>query len=254
MPTPRAAPRISSLGRMYDAGDRRAAAPLPRTATPPSPAFSTITPCSRRRCSICTKPQFDRRDLELAVAPRRKTMRNCSKIASRRVLQHGRGRRSEPGACASRRTTMAPNHRGNSIADTEPAAPGPDHRPRRFSRLRRARPGRLRPASGPRSGCPAAHAHGLRILLGRAAPDRRRRPARLGRHARPAARLPLPFRAPIASCCWWIPTKPAARWPRGIPAIDAMQPAGGIPTAYVCRNYACQLPVTEAAQLAELLQ
>jgi uncharacterized protein YyaL (SSP411 family) len=39
-----------------------------------------------------------------------------------------------------------------------------------------------------------------------------------------------------------------------IPAIQAMQPAGGIPSAYVCRNYTCQLPVTEAAQLAELLQ
>jgi uncharacterized protein YyaL (SSP411 family) len=41
---------------------------------------------------------------------------------------------------------------------------------------------------------------------------------------------------------------------RGIPTIESMQPAGGIPSAYVCRNYACQLPVTEAAQLTELLQ
>ncbi|MGB7761612.1 MAG: thioredoxin domain-containing protein [Bryobacteraceae bacterium] len=41
---------------------------------------------------------------------------------------------------------------------------------------------------------------------------------------------------------------------RGIPAIEAMQPVGGVPSAYVCRNFACQLPVTEAAQLAELLQ
>jgi uncharacterized protein len=40
----------------------------------------------------------------------------------------------------------------------------------------------------------------------------------------------------------------------GIPAIEAMQPAGGRPSAYVCRNYTCQLPVTEAGQLAELLQ
>jgi uncharacterized protein YyaL (SSP411 family) len=39
-----------------------------------------------------------------------------------------------------------------------------------------------------------------------------------------------------------------------IPAIEDMQPAGGLPSAYVCRNYTCQLPVTEAAQLAELLQ
>jgi uncharacterized protein YyaL (SSP411 family) len=40
----------------------------------------------------------------------------------------------------------------------------------------------------------------------------------------------------------------------GIPAIESMRPAGGQPSAYVCRGFACQLPVTEAAQLAELLQ
>jgi uncharacterized protein len=40
----------------------------------------------------------------------------------------------------------------------------------------------------------------------------------------------------------------------GIPAIETMQPGGGRPSAYVCRNYTCQLPVTEAAELAELLQ
>jgi hypothetical protein len=41
---------------------------------------------------------------------------------------------------------------------------------------------------------------------------------------------------------------------RGIPAIESMRPAAGQPSAYVCRDYSCQLPVTEAAQLAELLQ
>ncbi len=41
---------------------------------------------------------------------------------------------------------------------------------------------------------------------------------------------------------------------RGIPAIESMQPAVGRPSAYVCRNYTCQLPVTEVAQLTELLQ
>jgi uncharacterized protein len=40
----------------------------------------------------------------------------------------------------------------------------------------------------------------------------------------------------------------------GIPAIETMRPAGDIPSAYVCRNFTCQLPVTEAAQLTELLQ
>jgi uncharacterized protein YyaL (SSP411 family) len=41
---------------------------------------------------------------------------------------------------------------------------------------------------------------------------------------------------------------------RAIPAIESMRPAAGQPSAYVCRDYACQLPVTGAAQLAELLQ
>ncbi|MGA2272979.1 MAG: thioredoxin domain-containing protein [Bryobacteraceae bacterium] len=39
-----------------------------------------------------------------------------------------------------------------------------------------------------------------------------------------------------------------------IPSIETMRPADGLPSAYVCHNYTCQLPVTEAAQLAELLQ
>jgi uncharacterized protein YyaL (SSP411 family) len=36
--------------------------------------------------------------------------------------------------------------------------------------------------------------------------------------------------------------------PNAMPAID------GAATAYVCENYACKLPVTDAAGLAELLQ
>jgi uncharacterized protein len=40
----------------------------------------------------------------------------------------------------------------------------------------------------------------------------------------------------------------------GIPAIDGMEKVAGRAAAYVCRNYACQLPVSEASELAELLQ
>jgi uncharacterized protein YyaL (SSP411 family) len=40
----------------------------------------------------------------------------------------------------------------------------------------------------------------------------------------------------------------------GIPSIDSMQKIEGRASAYVCRNYACQLPVFEAEKLAELLQ
>jgi uncharacterized protein len=45
-----------------------------------------------------------------------------------------------------------------------------------------------------------------------------------------------------------------ARLANSIPEIAAMQPLDGRPAAYVCRDYACQLPVSDAAALAELLQ
>ncbi len=40
----------------------------------------------------------------------------------------------------------------------------------------------------------------------------------------------------------------------GAPAVEAMQPINGRASAYVCRNFACQLPVSEGSALAELLQ
>jgi hypothetical protein len=40
----------------------------------------------------------------------------------------------------------------------------------------------------------------------------------------------------------------------GIPSIGAMRKLDGRAAAYVCRDYACQLPVSDAAQLAGLLQ
>jgi len=40
----------------------------------------------------------------------------------------------------------------------------------------------------------------------------------------------------------------------GVPAVAAMTKVDGRAAAYVCQNYACQLPVTDAGQLAELLQ
>jgi uncharacterized protein YyaL (SSP411 family) len=40
----------------------------------------------------------------------------------------------------------------------------------------------------------------------------------------------------------------------GIPALGAMTRLDGRAAAYVCRNYTCQLPVSEAGPLAELLQ
>src|ERR1022692_164726 len=40
----------------------------------------------------------------------------------------------------------------------------------------------------------------------------------------------------------------------GIPAIQEMHKLDGRAAAYVCRNYTCQLPVSEAARLGELVQ
>ena len=40
----------------------------------------------------------------------------------------------------------------------------------------------------------------------------------------------------------------------GAPAIASMRPLDGRAAAYVCRDFTCQLPVSEAAALAELLQ
>jgi uncharacterized protein YyaL (SSP411 family) len=40
----------------------------------------------------------------------------------------------------------------------------------------------------------------------------------------------------------------------GIPSIESMQPLEGRARAYVCRNYTCQLPVSEPAKFAELIQ
>jgi hypothetical protein len=42
-----------------------------------------------------------------------------------------------------------------------------------------------------------------------------------------------------------------AAWVPGIESMTA--PAGGA-SVYVCRNYACQLPVSEPAKFAELIQ
>ncbi len=40
----------------------------------------------------------------------------------------------------------------------------------------------------------------------------------------------------------------------GIPSIESMHPPEGRASAYVCRNYTCQLPVSEPAKFAELIQ
>ncbi|HVX65133.1 MAG TPA: hypothetical protein VHA11_00950, partial [Bryobacteraceae bacterium] len=40
---------------------------------------------------------------------------------------------------------------------------------------------------------------------------------------------------------------------RYAPEIEEMRPIHGAPAAYVCENFACQLPVTEPARLVAML-
>ena len=40
----------------------------------------------------------------------------------------------------------------------------------------------------------------------------------------------------------------------GIPLLEGREAVGGKATAYVCRNYACELPVTDRAALAQQLE
>jgi uncharacterized protein YyaL (SSP411 family) len=39
-----------------------------------------------------------------------------------------------------------------------------------------------------------------------------------------------------------------------LPFLEAIKPVDGKPTAYVCVNYACQLPTTEAGLLKKSLE
>jgi uncharacterized protein YyaL (SSP411 family) len=48
--------------------------------------------------------------------------------------------------------------------------------------------------------------------------------------------------------------KTRAKLAEFFPAAGSMRPIDGQPTAYVCRNYACELPTTELSKFSELLQ
>src|SRR5262249_32643504 len=45
-----------------------------------------------------------------------------------------------------------------------------------------------------------------------------------------------------------------ARAAAGIPLLQGREAVEGKPTAYVCRNYACELPITDRAALARQLE
>jgi uncharacterized protein YyaL (SSP411 family) len=91
------------------------------------------------------------------------------------------------------------------------------------------------------AGGDSADAGGLRVPARRAArdhPGRRRDSAEMRALLRDAA---FPLRA-HRWCCWWIPGD-ARALAAGIPLHRVHGPVEGRASAYVCRNYTCQLPV-----------
>jgi uncharacterized protein YyaL (SSP411 family) len=47
---------------------------------------------------------------------------------------------------------------------------------------------------------------------------------------------------------------PDARAASGVPLLEGRTGVDGKPTAYVCRDYACELPVTESTALATQIE
>ncbi len=59
--------------------------------------------------------------------------------------------------------------------------------------------------------------------------------------------------AAISPTVWSSGMRETRRTARGIPLLEGRGAVDARPTAYVCRNYACELPVTDPATLASQL-
>ena len=199
----RRAAEFRASASMYDPRNRHPAAPLPRRATPPFPAFSTITRCSPRPCSISTK-----RSSTCATwswpSGSPKSSWSCSRTTDAGAFFSTAAGDQQPGD-ARQRGLRRRRAFGQFGGGDEPAAPGADHQPRGFPRVGGANAGGLRPA-----GCsarpwrcrrcwrPASSCWASRARSSWSGERDARRYAALLRE------LHRSLSSPTAWCCWWI--------------------------------------------------
>ena len=122
-------------GRALRPEDRRSAAPLSRSGTPPFPASSTTTPSSRRACSICMKPISTCRYLQTAIRLTEKQIELFEDKSAGGFFSTAEGDASLVMRIKDDYDGAEPS--GNSVAAMQPAAARPDDRPQGFPRSRR---------------------------------------------------------------------------------------------------------------------
>ena len=229
-------------------GHRRPVAPLPRKAKPPSPASSTTTPFSPRRCSICTKPASTGATWNW---PSRLTEKMLELFEDR---EHGAFFSTAAGdptlVMRIKEDYDGAEPSGNSIAVLNLLRLAADHGPRGFSRIRRARAGGFRIAHGGRARRRSADA-GWRtnsawrsrkqiVLVGeRDAADTRRLLARIAR--------PLCAQSHRAAGGCGVARRRLAAIIPADRRNDA--PSTDKPPPMSAENYACQLPTTDAGRI-----
>ena len=160
-----------------------------------------------------------------------------------------------PGAITSRSSS------GRAISSTTPCRAGPRSPSRRCLRLAvltgepRYEATALK-ALRPMADLMARHASGFGRFL-----------CALDFHLGPVVEIALVAPGATGSGRWWarysagtFPNRVVtgmvtgdARRAAGVPLLEGRDAVGGKPTAYVCRNYACELPVTDRAALARQL-
>jgi len=143
---------------------------------------------------------------------------------------------------------------GNSVASHESAAAGRVHQPRRIPRIGGNE--RWPPSLAPGGDAfrASADAGRLRVAAGRAARDYPGGPsgATPGTQRFSARSIPRFVPNRVAMLVDSPETRRALA--AAIPSIEFMQKIDGRASAYVCRNYTCQLPANEADKFAELIQ
>ena len=192
--------------------------------------------------------QFDPRHLELALALTEKMRELFEDAESGGIFQLRGGRRG--GDPARERGLRRGGAFGEFGGGGEPAAPGGDHGARGVSRVGGPRAARLRLAALACAGGDSADAGGVRVAAGGAA---RNRDCGGGRGRRWWRRC-AGDSCRTGSCCGWTRWRSRERLASVAPWTEAMRAPDGRPAAFVCRDHVCQLPVSDPARFAELIQ